>query len=224
MSGGGGVDGGGGEVVVVGCQVPSLPPPRPRSPPPYPDLYGKRRELAMLQMLEREKGFLEEELKFVESLQPASRCCKEVADFVAAKSDPLILTKKQISRSCGLWRWLCGSWSCCFSWFCCCNGCSCHLKRPTCSCCSPCDCNLCSSCSCSCSFPKSQCCSCPPCPCCCTMTSCPKSSCSCCKFKLPSCLRSSCCKCVCSCPKPQDLYPCFRCRKNCCDPTCCICY
>ncbi|KAL9262264.1 Guanine nucleotide-binding protein subunit gamma 3-like protein [Drosera capensis] len=98
--------GGGGEVVVVGCQVPSLPPPRPRSPPPYPDLYGKRRELAKLQMLEREKGFLEEELKFVEGLQPASRCCKEVADFVAAKSDPLILTKKQISRSCGLWRWL----------------------------------------------------------------------------------------------------------------------
>ncbi|KAL9255432.1 hypothetical protein AKJ16_DCAP23387 [Drosera capensis] len=57
MSGGDGV----GEVVVVGCQVPSLPPPRPRSPPPYPDLYGKRRELAKLQMLERDKGFLEEE-------------------------------------------------------------------------------------------------------------------------------------------------------------------
>lgn len=39
--------------------VPSLPPPLPKSPPPYPDLYGKRRELARVQMLEREIGFLE---------------------------------------------------------------------------------------------------------------------------------------------------------------------
>lgn len=40
-------------------KVPSLPPPRPKSPPEYPDLYGKRRELAKVQMLEREIGFLE---------------------------------------------------------------------------------------------------------------------------------------------------------------------
>ncbi|GMY36467.1 guanine nucleotide-binding protein subunit gamma 3 [Fagus crenata] len=39
--------------------VPSLPPPRPKSPPQYPDLYGKRRETAKVQMLEREIGFLE---------------------------------------------------------------------------------------------------------------------------------------------------------------------
>ncbi|KAF7143876.1 hypothetical protein RHSIM_Rhsim05G0007000 [Rhododendron simsii] len=39
--------------------VPSLPPPRPKSPPEYPDLYGKRRELAKVQMLEREISFLE---------------------------------------------------------------------------------------------------------------------------------------------------------------------
>lgn len=39
--------------------VPSLPPPLPKSPPPYPDLYGKRRELARVQMLEREIGFLQ---------------------------------------------------------------------------------------------------------------------------------------------------------------------
>ncbi|KAG2311269.1 hypothetical protein Bca52824_022826 [Brassica carinata] len=37
----------------------SLPPPRPKSPPPYPDLYGKRREAARVQILEREIGFLE---------------------------------------------------------------------------------------------------------------------------------------------------------------------
>ncbi|KAL2458910.1 Guanine nucleotide-binding protein subunit gamma 3 [Forsythia ovata] len=39
--------------------VPPLPPPRPKSPPKYPDLYGKRRELAKVQILEREIGFLE---------------------------------------------------------------------------------------------------------------------------------------------------------------------
>lgn len=45
----------------VGCSssVPSLPPPCPKSPPEYPDLYGKRREMAKVQMLEREIGFLE---------------------------------------------------------------------------------------------------------------------------------------------------------------------
>lgn len=39
--------------------MPSMPPPRPKSPPQYPDLYGKRREFAKVQMLEREIGFLE---------------------------------------------------------------------------------------------------------------------------------------------------------------------
>ncbi|KAG5547036.1 hypothetical protein RHGRI_012910 [Rhododendron griersonianum] len=72
--------------------VPTLPPPRPKSPPEYPDLYGKRRELAKVQMLEREISFLEGELKFVESLPPASRCCKEVADFAVTNPDPFIPT------------------------------------------------------------------------------------------------------------------------------------
>lgn len=39
--------------------VPSLPPPQPKSPPRYPDLYGKRKDSAKVQMLEREIGFLE---------------------------------------------------------------------------------------------------------------------------------------------------------------------
>lgn len=34
-------------------------PPRPKSPPEYPDLYGKRRVLAKVQILEREISFLE---------------------------------------------------------------------------------------------------------------------------------------------------------------------
>ncbi|KAI8565331.1 hypothetical protein RHMOL_Rhmol03G0250800 [Rhododendron molle] len=60
--------------------VPSLPPPRP---PEYPALYGKRRELAKVQMLEREISFLEDELKFVHGLQPASRSCKEYVNGFA---------------------------------------------------------------------------------------------------------------------------------------------
>ncbi|PPD97009.1 hypothetical protein GOBAR_DD05958 [Gossypium barbadense] len=71
----------------------SLPPPCPKSPPEYPDLYGKRRETAKVQMLEREISFLEVELKSVEGLQHASSCCKEVTDFVTTNSDPLIPTR-----------------------------------------------------------------------------------------------------------------------------------
>ncbi|KAL8102699.1 hypothetical protein AgCh_027286 [Apium graveolens] len=87
--------------------LPSLPPPLPKSPPPYPDLYGKRREFARVQMLEREIGFLEEELKTVGRIQPASRSCKEVADYVMANSDPLVTKSRKIRRSRRFWKWLC---------------------------------------------------------------------------------------------------------------------
>ncbi|KAK4415769.1 Guanine nucleotide-binding protein subunit gamma 3 [Sesamum alatum] len=86
--------------------APSLPLPRPKSPPEYADLYGKRREMAKVQVLEREIGFLEEELKSVEGLQPASRPCKELADFVTCNADPLIPVTKKIRRSCCFWKWL----------------------------------------------------------------------------------------------------------------------
>ncbi|OIV99718.1 hypothetical protein TanjilG_26056 [Lupinus angustifolius] len=76
--------------MVRSSSIPSLPPPSPKSPPEYPDLYGKRREMARIHMLEREISFLQEELKSVEGLQPASRCIKETADFVMATSDPLL--------------------------------------------------------------------------------------------------------------------------------------
>ncbi|KAA0061462.1 guanine nucleotide-binding protein subunit gamma 3-like [Cucumis melo var. makuwa] len=85
----------------------SIPPPYPKSPPQYPDLYGKRRQAAKLQMLDREIGFLEEELKSTEGLQPASKCCKEVADYVIANSDPMIPTYKKHRRRCQFWKWLC---------------------------------------------------------------------------------------------------------------------
>ncbi|KAF5177389.1 G-protein coupled receptor [Thalictrum thalictroides] len=74
--------------------VSSLPFPCPKSPPKYPDMSGRRKELAKVQMLEREIGFLEEELKACEGLQLASRSCKEVDDFVVANPDPLIPARR----------------------------------------------------------------------------------------------------------------------------------
>ncbi|OVA08338.1 G-protein gamma-like domain [Macleaya cordata] len=80
--------------------------PCPRSPPKYPDMTGKHRELVKVQKLEREIGFLEEELKSVENLQPASKSCKEVDNYVGANPDPLIPINRKIRRSCRFWKWL----------------------------------------------------------------------------------------------------------------------
>ncbi|XP_057468099.1 guanine nucleotide-binding protein subunit gamma 3-like isoform X4 [Actinidia eriantha] len=200
--------------------VPSLPLPRPKSPPEYPDLYGKRREVAKVQMLEREITFLEGELKLVESLQPASRSCKEVADYVGANSDPFIPTSRKIRRSCSFWKWLCGSPCFNFSWICC-FSCTPRLKMPHCSC----DCDLCNFHSCvSCSMPKCRCCCFWPQSRCFNKISC---SCKCCIPRCPSC-RPNCscslrwCRCW-SCPKCPRVNLCCCCINNCCYP-CCLCY
>ncbi|KAK4760796.1 hypothetical protein SAY87_005689 [Trapa incisa] len=64
----------------------------PKSPPSGSlDLYGKRRQMARVQLLEREIASLQDELKSVEGVQAASVCCKELDDFVRANSDPLLL-------------------------------------------------------------------------------------------------------------------------------------
>ncbi|XP_056684732.1 guanine nucleotide-binding protein subunit gamma 3 isoform X2 [Spinacia oleracea] len=70
--------------------------PMPKSPP---GLFAKRRHQAKLQVLEREIGFLEEELKSLDNIQPTSRCCKEINDFVVTKPDPLITTNQKSSPS-----------------------------------------------------------------------------------------------------------------------------
>ncbi|KAD4889397.1 hypothetical protein E3N88_21470 [Mikania micrantha] len=56
----------------------------------FVDLYGKRRQVAKVQVLEREIGLLQDEIKSLVELQPASRCCKELDDYVEATPDPLI--------------------------------------------------------------------------------------------------------------------------------------
>ncbi|TYI76647.1 hypothetical protein E1A91_D06G090400v1 [Gossypium mustelinum] len=214
--------------------VQPLHPPSPKSPPKYPDLFGKRRERAKVQMLEREISFLEEELKSIEGFQPASRYCKEVTDFVMANSDPLIQLRKN-QKSCGFWKWLCGLP--CFNMACtscCCNsGCCCYLKCPECWKCSLCDCSSCNCMSCKCCI-SSDCnaCKCSSCDCSsCNCGSCfscckvPKWQCCCrkmccCNFQPHSCTNCCSCKWKCYCPKCPKLCNCFSCTKTCCNPCC----
>ncbi|XP_065868730.1 guanine nucleotide-binding protein subunit gamma 3-like isoform X2 [Euphorbia lathyris] len=108
---------------------PTPPFCRPKSPPAASglDLYGKRRQLVKIQILEREIGLLQEELKSVDELQPASRCCKEVDDFVGAKVDPFMALNDKSHKSNPCWKNLCYPWR--WSW------CSRCFKMPKwCSC------------------------------------------------------------------------------------------
>ncbi|MED6170642.1 hypothetical protein PIB30_117011 [Stylosanthes scabra] len=205
-------------------KAPTLPLPSPKAPPGYPDLYGKRREISRLHMLEREISFLEEELKSSEGFQPASRCCKEIDDFVMAKADPLLPTKKKKSRSSRFWKWLCCTpcstlcsclCCCCCCEPRCCDGCSKHLSLPSCSCCQhlrQCSC-------CKCVTPKSNCCRGSNSGCC-------KGSCGCQNCCIPpSCKCLSCCSCKCSCsctcPTCPKLPQSCCCIKSCWSPCCC---
>ncbi|KAK9071191.1 hypothetical protein SSX86_009759 [Deinandra increscens subsp. villosa] len=183
----------------------SSPVPRPKSPP---ELYGKRRELAKVVMLEREIGFLQEELKSIETIKPVSSCIKEVADYVVTAPEPLITVSRKTPKSCGFWKWLlCGNWCCNISCVCCEMPQCC--KTPNCCCCVMPNCcktaKFCSlpKCSCACFKPPS----CPSClkPCFC----CPKCDSSCC----PDC--GSCCKCSC--------FSCWPTKCNCSCPKCCRC-
>ncbi|KAL6661604.1 hypothetical protein ACP70R_000988 [Stipagrostis hirtigluma subsp. patula] len=80
--------------------------PRPRSPPRYPDLCGRRRLQLEVHILNRELGFLQQEIQGLERIQPVSRCCKDVNEFVSAKTDPLIPINKRKHGSCSLYWWI----------------------------------------------------------------------------------------------------------------------
>ncbi|CAL9110070.1 unnamed protein product [Musa acuminata var. zebrina] len=167
------------------------PSPRPRSPPRYPDLCGRHRLQAEVQLLSREISFLEEELQSVEGLQPVSACCKEIDDYVGANPDPLIpIFKKRNKHRC-IWRWL-RAMVCCNPTRTCCSGDqSCRRKRPSCTC--------------------KQNWSCPSC-CACTQRNCCKVPCSRLQCAVPtlSCPGYS-CGCVCSCSFGRKVCLCPRC-------------
>ncbi|XP_064964153.1 guanine nucleotide-binding protein subunit gamma 4-like isoform X1 [Musa acuminata AAA Group] len=205
--------------------------PRPKSPPKYPDVCGRRRLQLELHILNREIGFIEEELQSLEGIQPVSRCCKEVNEFVEMKPDPLMPINKRRHKSCCLWRWLRSKLCLDFSWICCLSWYILGLERSNCSCpqnCSCCDygcpcseccegltsrpCCCCSGIPCSCSkFPCSSiktCFSCLKVPCSCgeTCCSCSKVSCNCSKACC-SCSSLSCCRPQCSCWNASSSSP-----------------
>ncbi|XP_068663170.1 guanine nucleotide-binding protein subunit gamma 4-like isoform X1 [Aristolochia californica] len=181
--------------------------PAPRSPPKYPDLCGRHRKQAELQVLNREIGFLEEDLQFLDTLHPASKCCKEIDEFVGKNQDPLIPLNLKVHRSARIWKWLCSKTCWNFSWLCCCNGCS-LCQRPKCNC------NSLKNCHCCCSH---HCCRCRcRCRCCCQCHCCNLESSSfrpCCH--LPKC---SCSPCCCSCSCEWCFYTCNNVGNFC--PTC----
>ncbi|XP_074288491.1 uncharacterized protein LOC141613638 isoform X2 [Silene latifolia] len=95
--------------------------PRPKSPPGYVELYSKRRQHAKLQILENEISYLQEELKSLEDVQPTSRSCKELNEYLTAKSDPLIAVGNQkTSKSDGSGKRTRSKspWKCCLSGCC----------------------------------------------------------------------------------------------------------
>lgn len=198
---------------VYSSSVPSLPPPSPKSPPEYSDLYGKRREIAKIQMLEREIGFLEDELKSIQSLQPVSICCKEISDFIMANSDPLTPTCRAKHQRCRIWKWLCGFPCFNLSWLCCCSctGCSVDVDIPRCFDSKPCNFPSCSR---SCCMPKCSFFSCPSLSCC-RNISCRRL---CCFLSLPSISCPHCCGfCECNCRCKCSLSKCSK------VPSCCLC-
>ncbi|XP_020235543.1 guanine nucleotide-binding protein subunit gamma 3 isoform X2 [Cajanus cajan] len=198
----------------------SMPSPKP--PPGFPDLYGKRREMAKIHMLEREISFLEEELKSSEGLQAASRCCKEIDDFMMTNSDPLLPTSRKNRKSSNFWKWLCEIPCFNFSWICrwCCDGCFEHLNLS--SCCSHCKpCNCCCSClpTINCCFVgRSRCCKDSPCGCknCCILPSCNF------RWPFPSCCICK-CSCSCSCSTCPKVRPRCCCTNSCWNPCCSCC-
>uniref|UniRef100_A0A0E0NWD3 G protein gamma domain-containing protein n=1 Tax=Oryza rufipogon TaxID=4529 RepID=A0A0E0NWD3_ORYRU len=64
--------------------------PRPKSPPAPPDPCGRHRLQLAVDALHREIGFLEGEINSIEGIHAASRCCREVDEFIGRTPDPFI--------------------------------------------------------------------------------------------------------------------------------------
>ncbi|WVZ57239.1 hypothetical protein U9M48_007648 [Paspalum notatum var. saurae] len=198
--------------------------PRPKSPPASPDPCGRHRLQLAVDALHREIGFLEGEISSIEGVHAASRCCKEVDEFVGSNPDPFITILSEKRRSDQSQQFLkksraksCLSYY--LSWICCCcgGGGGCppplqQLKRPAAPSCGSCAAaqltKLCSS--------STTCCC-----CCCCRCRVVYAGCSCCG----PCPRCS-CDCTCACPRCS----CACCSSggcthdaSCCIPRCCLC-
>ncbi|KAL2625165.1 hypothetical protein AAZX31_07G038700 [Glycine max] len=146
------MDGGGYNLTTTSLSSSMEQVMRPKSPlPGLVDFHGKRKQMVKIQVLEREIGLLQEELKSLEGLNPASRCCKELDAFVDSVSDPFTPTRKQtVSKSHHFRRQMIS-----LPRVCCSNSCLLHKKTAK-GCCWDC-----------CSSSNSKCCHCCGCCCCC---------------------------------------------------------
>ncbi|GLJ11837.1 hypothetical protein SUGI_0178250 [Cryptomeria japonica] len=95
----GGERGGDVEIASTSRTGQPLPLPKPKTPPRHPDIHGKYRKQAELKHLDQEISLLEEELRSLEGLPPASRCCKEVEEFIHTHPDPLLQSNEQVRKS-----------------------------------------------------------------------------------------------------------------------------
>ncbi|XP_057450883.1 guanine nucleotide-binding protein subunit gamma 3-like isoform X2 [Lotus japonicus] len=106
----------------------------PKSPlPGFVDFHGKRKQMVKIQVLEREIGVLQEELKSLEGLHPASRCCKELDAFVGSISDPFTPIKESDTESHHFRKQICS-----VPWICCSSSCLLQKKMAKLCCCSCC--------------------------------------------------------------------------------------
>ncbi|KAJ0987538.1 hypothetical protein J5N97_005894 [Dioscorea zingiberensis] len=89
-----------------------------------------------LQIMSREIGFLQEELKSLEGVQvqSASGCCKEVDEYVGMNPDPIVPVNGKRRGSCGVLRWLSAKLCFNFSCFCCSSGSSVSSESSSCKC------------------------------------------------------------------------------------------
>ncbi|XP_057450884.1 guanine nucleotide-binding protein subunit gamma 3-like isoform X3 [Lotus japonicus] len=107
----------------------------PKSPlPGFVDFHGKRKQMVKIQVLEREIGVLQEELKSLEGLHPASRCCKELDAFVGSISDPFTPIRKESDTESHHFR----KQICSVPWICCSSSCLLQKKMAKLCCCSCC--------------------------------------------------------------------------------------
>ncbi|CAN6284407.1 unnamed protein product [Urochloa humidicola] len=201
--------------------------PRPKSPPASPDPCGRHRLQLAVDALNREIGFLEGEISSIEGVHTASRCCKEVDEFVGRNPDPFITIQPEKRSSEQSQQFLkkfraksCLSY---LSWICCCGG-GCpafqvKTMRPAAGATSCCCCcsrgggaqlrKLCSSCCCCC---------CGGCRCRVVYAGCCGGGC--CGAGGAPCPR---CLCDCACPRCSSCACCPTCSSDdCCVPRCCL--
>ncbi|KAH9298576.1 hypothetical protein KI387_030258, partial [Taxus chinensis] len=130
----GGERGGDVEIASTSRRGQPLPLPKPKTPPRHPDIHGKYRKQAELNHLDKEISLLEEELRSLEGIPQASKCCKEVEEFVDTHPDPLLRLNGEVRKSFCRLKILDIKGQSTLAWCCCCKERSVQQEASCCSC------------------------------------------------------------------------------------------